>query len=329
MELFANLASTTLNGSISSGALTLIVLSATTFPTAGNFRILVENEIMLVTGVSGNQFTVTRGVEGTAPSNHNTGVLVTQIVTAGAISQTLTDRIGYGTYASRPSTAVAGSRYTASDGQREFVFDGSNWRPIVGGVVGTEVAPGNSIAAYTQVGLAPTGFNVQGGCLYFQKSTVGDNSLCAYEKPKAAGQTLLVHIIPGIFPTSANNTGAVGLPGIYVRDSVGGRLEGTFFGDSGFNNGLNTFNVYQYNTLSSFNSGPAGGEIHPVSDGFWLRILDTGVALKFDWSFDGVNFQTLFTDSTPFVPSFGNRYGVAVDANSVATGMTVDSFFIG
>jgi hypothetical protein len=65
IELLTNRAETTLNDGISDSDLTLDVFSAATFPSTGNFRILVENELMLVTSVSGNTFTVERGAEGT------------------------------------------------------------------------------------------------------------------------------------------------------------------------------------------------------------------------------------------------------------------------
>ena len=93
MELFGNNASTTLNGSITSGATSLIVTSATNFPTSGNFRILVDSginlEYMLVTAVSGTTFTVTRGIEGTTGVAHNSLVQVVHVITAGGLSNLL------------------------------------------------------------------------------------------------------------------------------------------------------------------------------------------------------------------------------------------------
>jgi hypothetical protein len=86
MEKFGNNASTTLNGTITSGAASLVVTSATGFPTTGNFRILVDSggnlEYMIVTAVSGTTFTITRGAEGTTGVSHTSGVQVVQVVTA-------------------------------------------------------------------------------------------------------------------------------------------------------------------------------------------------------------------------------------------------------
>ena len=90
MEQFGNNASTTLNGSILSGATSLVVTSAANFPTTGNFRILVDSginlEYMLVTAVSGTTFTVTRGQEGTTAVAHSSLVQVVHVVTAGTFA---------------------------------------------------------------------------------------------------------------------------------------------------------------------------------------------------------------------------------------------------
>jgi len=85
-EQFSNDASSTLNGTISSSATTLVVTSATLFPSIPQFRIVVEAEIMIVTGVTGTTFTVTRGAEGTTAASHTSGVSVTHVLTAGALA---------------------------------------------------------------------------------------------------------------------------------------------------------------------------------------------------------------------------------------------------
>ena len=93
-ERFANNASTTLNGTINNSTTTVVVTSAVGFPTSGNFRILVDSELMIVTGVSGNTFTVTRSAEGTGAAGHTSGVNVTHIITAGGLNQYLSEHGG-------------------------------------------------------------------------------------------------------------------------------------------------------------------------------------------------------------------------------------------
>jgi hypothetical protein len=91
-ELFSNTASTTLASAISTtGATSISVAAGTGFPTAsstlGQFRIKIDNEIMLVTsgGASGTTWTVVRGVEGTTAATHSSGAAVDHVVTAEAV----------------------------------------------------------------------------------------------------------------------------------------------------------------------------------------------------------------------------------------------------
>lgn len=84
-EKFANKPITTLNGGISAVDLSLVVTNASSFPGTPQFRILVEDEIMLVTGVSGTIFTIQRGAEGTTAVLHADGVLVIHVLTAAAL----------------------------------------------------------------------------------------------------------------------------------------------------------------------------------------------------------------------------------------------------
>lgn len=89
VEQFANLAQTTLNGSITNIATTLTVTSATGFPVSGQFRIIIDSEIILVTAISGTTFTIARGAEGTTGAAHSSGVLVTHVVTAASLPNAL------------------------------------------------------------------------------------------------------------------------------------------------------------------------------------------------------------------------------------------------
>lgn len=94
-EVFSNKAETTLNGAIDDNDTSLIVSSATGFPTTGNFRIVVSpstasEEIMIVTGVSGTTFTIGRATEAIAgvqtAFSHADGAEVKHVLTAGALT---------------------------------------------------------------------------------------------------------------------------------------------------------------------------------------------------------------------------------------------------
>ena len=94
-QVIGNNATTTLNGSINDSVTSLVVTSASPFPTDGNFRIKINSEIMLVTAVSGTTFTVERGAEGTTAAAHSNLDNIYQVVTAGGYKQFMMDRFPY------------------------------------------------------------------------------------------------------------------------------------------------------------------------------------------------------------------------------------------
>ena len=85
-EQLVNLVQTGLAAAISSGATSLTVNSATGMPSTGNFRILIDSEIFIVTAVSGTTLTVTPGAEGSTTTSHISGAIVTAVLTAGALA---------------------------------------------------------------------------------------------------------------------------------------------------------------------------------------------------------------------------------------------------
>ncbi len=126
-ELYTNDPSTTLNGSILAADPTLVVTSSTGFPNSGNFRIRIDNELMLVTAVSGNTWTVTRGIEGTTAASHNNGATVNHYLTAGALDQIRSELAKTGLASARPTTPKAGAIYIATDTGVISVYNGSAW----------------------------------------------------------------------------------------------------------------------------------------------------------------------------------------------------------
>lgn len=98
---FANNATSTLAAAIAAGDTSLTVASAAAFPATGNFVILIDEEIVLVTGVAGATFTISRAQEGTSAAAHDSGATVTHILSAAPLTD-LYDRV---TAAAAPSAA--------------------------------------------------------------------------------------------------------------------------------------------------------------------------------------------------------------------------------
>ena len=86
MENLGNDFATTLSGAINDSTTSITVASGTGAPSA-NFRIRIDDELMLVTSVGGGtNWTVTRGVEGSAAAAHDDASDVTHVVTIAGLA---------------------------------------------------------------------------------------------------------------------------------------------------------------------------------------------------------------------------------------------------
>lgn len=133
VEQYANNAQSNLNGAINNAVTSLVVNNATSFPAAGNFRIIIDQEIMLVTAVASNTFTVTRAAEGTAAAAHANNALVTQVVTEfsirNAIGSNFGTASGSGTYTLTLSPAL--DAYTPGPYFVQFLTTNSSSPPTL------------------------------------------------------------------------------------------------------------------------------------------------------------------------------------------------------
>ena len=93
---------TTLAATIDNAQTAITVVNASPFPSSGNFHIRIDDEIMLVTGVSGNTWQVTRayelvdGVQAAAAHNGGAdvnGVFSVAALTSGAAPGTYTNPV--------------------------------------------------------------------------------------------------------------------------------------------------------------------------------------------------------------------------------------------
>jgi hypothetical protein len=111
---------TTTTADPGSGGTTLAVTSNALFPGSGNYKVRVEDEVMLVTAGQGtNSWTVTRGVDGTTAVAHTTGVRVSYVVAVQRVEPILGSK--QVSYIGRCSTfATLGRAGTA--GQKIFAI---------------------------------------------------------------------------------------------------------------------------------------------------------------------------------------------------------------
>ncbi len=88
-EQFKNAAQTTLAAAVDGVATTLTVNASPSrpFPSLPQFRVRIDDELLLVTAVAGTTWTVTRAVEGPGgAAAHPAGALVTQVLTAAVVA---------------------------------------------------------------------------------------------------------------------------------------------------------------------------------------------------------------------------------------------------
>ena len=86
-ELLKNNSATTLSAQLNQSATSASVTSGSVFPSSGDFRLLVESEIVLCTGRSGDTLTLVRGQEGTLDVEHDNGSAITHILTQSAMQR--------------------------------------------------------------------------------------------------------------------------------------------------------------------------------------------------------------------------------------------------
>ncbi len=93
IETFGNNDVTILFSSMGTSDTTVSVVSIAGFPTDGQFRLLIDTELLLVTGYNtgGNQWQVVRGIENTTAATHGEAAQVVCILTRGGLLQLKAD----------------------------------------------------------------------------------------------------------------------------------------------------------------------------------------------------------------------------------------------
>lgn len=332
-EQLANNAITTLNGGITATATSLTVTSATLFPTSPQFRILVDSELMLVTGVAGNVFTVTRGIESTVQTSHNSGANVAVVYTVGAIQQFRADTVQVGAFASRPAAGNAGRIYRTTDGNIMFVDTGSSWSPF-GPVVPLTTPPAASNFTLIQTGGNGTIVDDAGGLFFsaLSRNTGGEDSIfAAQNNPGGTGAAYTLTV--GFIHTPGGKAGAGGffsfhLDGIGLYNSGTTQIRNmtvytTSAGDFRFQlagktgltvNGSTSFDVGAY----SLASGPM----------LWMRVQDDGTTNR-TWSIssDGRHFKPVTVEArTTGFTSQPDKIGLYINPINADATQTVLSY---
>jgi len=308
-EHFANSAITTLNGSINNSTTSIVVASAAAFP-AVNFRIKIDSEIMLVTGVSGTTLTVTRGAESTSAASHTNGAAVTHSITAGGLAQYLADNVdgganvGAGVIGSRPAAGTDGNIYIPTDGSIFQRDNGVSWDSFGPVYKFTQPPAAASFTGIVQAGVTLTD---QGGTLLLTCPYTTGYSRSAFYIAQTSTWSVTAAFK---YTPDGHNGGSRTELGLGFIDTATGQW--SFVGYKLYApTGINFFNIFYDNNAHTSDSSDVttsravnAGVAIPNAGLFWLRIVYGATDRDYYVSMDGVNFQLCYSETrtTNFTP---------------------------
>lgn len=288
-KLINGTAQTTLASSIDDSQTTITVVTSFGTP---DFRIRVNDEVMLVTAIVSTTWTVVRGVEGTLPAAHDAGDTVDFTITAGTFSALRADNFGMGSYASRPTTIETGMRWLCTD--RPFIlhYNGSSWDHY--GPVWRLKRPDTT--GMTWVNQGDASFTNQ------TFSIVTPNATAQIKGLVQAAPTP-PYTVEGVWQLQEEFSEFWGA-GIFVRDSASDKCIswGGFYRSTGGLQG----DIVKWNSPSSYNNSYYAliNQLLPITTlphrNIWWRIRDDGTNRYFEYSINGFRFlekhNTLRTD---------------------------------
>jgi hypothetical protein len=306
-ELFKNLASTTLAEDLDDSETGVDVASAMGF-TGGDFRILVDSEIMKVTGVSGTTLTIARGQEGTAATAHSNGATVKHVLTAEALdAHDQNDLAAYDTFASRPAAGTPGRIFLPSDGIFLERDNGSIWEKF--GPIWPMTPPlAADFPTWVNQGTA-TFTDTKGAPFLLAPVNTNANLRCRVKDYPAGSFTVEMAFIPHAWTYSSSSLG-----GLCIRDSISMKL--VVFGVMG-SNGDQQIQAYNWNSPTSSSGNVTGAAACHLGETslIWLKYYDDGATNRvISASVDGYNWAQVVSISRTdwIVPNqigvFANSY---------------------
>jgi len=269
-ERFVNNSQTTLNGGINDTVTSVIVTDASGsgYPLLGDFRILVDSEVMHVTSRAGNTLTVTRGVDGTSAASHSDGATVNVIITQSGLAAYF-DHILPGASARNPARLydINGNVITSAD----FTIDNVDGSYL-------EDNPDGSLT------------------LVSENTATSGNEIHVAHKPAPASTpwTLTVGLTWGL-GWDWDGSGSSTTGGIGFRENSTGEFIPVTAATSAPLGGQN-FDVFRWNSPTSFNIRVAGTNLIDCNQTYgWFQIEDDGTDLWWRISNDGINFVQMAT----------------------------------
>lgn len=286
-ERLQNDSSTTLNGNIDDTQTTITVTNGAAFPSEGDFRLLIESEILLCTARSSNSLTVVRGREGTANVSHLDTTAVNLILTEDAVEEYVRQNTNpFHNYS--PALRIFNNS-GAIIGESSFTWLNQ------GGATATDI--NNSILLK---GVNDTTANVRGK--HIASPTAPYTVVAAVQ----------------MFHNTVANASGQPRGGIFFRESSTGELIWLVTRHVADQPGI-TFNVLKFNSATSFNVEAAAAVYTNPGGLIWLKLEDNATNLIFSVSLDGVNWRQIFSEGrTAFMAGGPDQIGFAIQSNTAS-----------
>lgn len=326
-EQFVNDASTTLAVAVIISDTTITVTSVIGFPATTPFRVMIDDEVMMVTNILGNVFTVTRGIEGAEITIHDISATVSQVFTDGAFYGFSECRFGTGSRASLPTPELNARLYlTQFPGWYIFREDGIAWRawgPIFQLYEDFDIEDDNWTLINVNDNVNPdTGMTDLFGDFNFivqPNVGVGENirlitELVSAEIPITPPFIVVSAFTPLLAPVNQTCCG------IIFRDSATEKfiIFRVMYDDTSVTKRDLVMSLDKYDDPNTFNSNYktlSAGTL--TSTMVWFRMEDDGVNLSWKFSNDGVNFALFDTQSrTNFLASGPDEIGFGIGTNN-------------
>jgi len=303
-ERFANGGLSSLTAGINDAATSLVVKSALGFPTGGNFRVLVESEIMLVTGVQGNVFAVTRAQEATSAASHDADVAVNHVLTAGALARREIEQFASGAIVDRDAAGQAGRLYLPTEG---YVHrdNGSSWDILS---LSKVTPPSSADFAWVNQGSATVSDTKGVMVLAAPSHATADSMHCLVKSAPATPYKITV----GFLAQAPLYLNAWNIPqyGICWRESSSGKLLTYGWGTSNY---PLIFNCAQWTDPSTLSAGGVITFSAPPIAPYWMRVGDDGTYRTVEISSDGFAWVPVQPPQARTVFCTANQVGVFVN----------------
>lgn len=280
-EQIVNNAQTLLSAGIDNSQTNIPVSDGSVFPSEGDFRIVIDSELLLVTAISGNTLTAERGVEGSTAASHSSAADVKAVVSEGSFEQRLSDFQGLVHVGTTPPLRLM-------DGSTVLTASSFTWTNQ-----GTATATDRDDGAIIQEFPLETGNNFR----YLYRSA-----------PGSTPYSIIIGLIPAWFHDGTTGTGYP-QAGIGIQNSGDSKMV-TFNVHRSERNTSPCVQISHRTSPTAFDTSPTGLVHFPFGPIHWLKFTDTGTNHEFYCSPDGSTWVLFHTQSrTVYLSNAGDRVG--------------------